>query len=339
MDNKLTHELKGERLSLVRMMEECRICPRNCGTDRTNGKQGFCRAPDQVILARAALHFWEEPCISGKAGSGAVFFSGCSLGCIYCQNAEISGIRNQLPGLEVSVEKLAEIFLRLQDEEHANNINLVTATHYIPQAAQALVMAKEQGLKIPVIYNCGGYEKVSSLRMLDGLVDVYLPDFKYMSSETAKQYSHAPDYPETVKAAIAEMVHQTGAPRFYPEGEFPSEESLKPSEILKDNSRQLIGRGVIVRHLLLPGHVSEAKAIVSYLHETYGRDIYLSLMNQYTPMPQMAEAPLLGRKTTKREYERLISHALEIGVEYGFIQEGETAKESFIPSWNGEGVR
>ncbi len=389
-------------------MKNCRICPRECGVDRTAGKRGLCGADSQVILARAALHHWEEPCISGSRGSGAVFFSGCSLGCIYCQNAAISGIGRRvrsecpsapsegsgsaergseaiegrrstagtpglaedrrsiagtpglaegrrstavdlgleegqrLPGIEVSIERLAQIFLNLQNQENANNINLVTAAHFIPQVARALMTAKEQGLEIPVIYNSGGYEKVSSLRMLDGLIDVYLPDFKYFSPETAKQYSHAEDYPERAKAAIAEMVRQTGPPLFYQEKE-NTDMNERPGDNAqgkqKTSSRELIRRGVIVRHLLLPGHVSEAKAIVSYLHQTYGSEIILSLMNQYTPMPEMKEDSLLGRKTTRREYSRLIDHALEIGVEYGFIQEGETAKESFIPAWNGEGVR
>ncbi len=405
------------------LMKSCRICPRECGANRTAGEYGFCGAGAQMIVARAALHHWEEPCISGHAGSGAVFFSGCNLGCIFCQNAEISGIgrssflssqsveqaqaehkvsseqpdkgeqperrmhpeKRMLPGIAVSTQRLSQIFLNLQNEEHANNINLVTATHYIPQVAEALAIAKEQGLRIPVIYNSGGYEKVSSLRMLDGLIDVYLPDFKYMHPETAKQYSHAADYPDRAKEAIAEMVRQTGAPVFYQEGQFPDAqeaeaqpaqareaeaqksaaqtrtaraaesqtkttrateaqtETVQETEVQTEAAQRdgirLMKRGVIVRHLLLPGHVSEAKEIVAYLHETYRNRIILSLMNQYTPMPHMSNDPLLGRKTTKREYDRLIDHALEIGVEYGFIQEGETAKESFIPAWNGEGVR
>ena len=387
--------------SMDTMMKHCMLCPRECGADRTAGAFGVCRAPDRVILARAALHFWEEPCISGQAGSGAVFFSGCSLGCVFCQNAEISGSyrlsasglpereavrpegrqaqagsegrqeqasfqgkqeqasfqgnqeqasfqgnqeqasfqgrqaqagfakkpaqarpEGKLPGIEVSEEELAGIFLRLQNREGANNINLVTATHYIPQTAHALSIAREKGLRIPVIYNSGGYEKESSLRMLEGLVDVYLPDFKYMSSETAAAYSHAPDYPETAKLAIAEMIRQTGAVSF-----------------CSGDGTQLIQKGVIVRHLLLPGHVNEAKEIISWLHSTYGNAICLSIMNQYTPMPRVREHPLRGRKTTRREYERLLDYAVGIGVEHGYMQEGGTAKASFIPSWNGEGVR
>ena len=314
------------------MMKNCTVCPRECGVDRTVGGRGICGAPDEMIVARAALHFWEEPCISGHAGSGAVFFSGCSLRCIFCQNAEISGVSGGLPGISVSASELADIFLRLQDQEGANNINLVTAAHYIPQTACALAIAKDRGLKIPVIYNTGGYEKVSSLRMLEGLVDVYLPDFKYMSPRTAGEYAYAQDYPETAKAAIAEMVRQTGPVSFYPEPGYEAQDAGKPETML-------IRKGVIVRHLLLPGHVKEAKEIISYLHAAYGDAIGLSIMNQYTPMRQMDDHPLLARRVTTREYERLIDHAIRIGVENGYIQEGGTAKESFIPSWDGEGVR
>ncbi len=364
-------------------MKNCRICPRECGADRTAAGSGACRAPAQIIIARAALHHWEEPCISGSAGSGAVFFSGCGLGCIYCQNAAISGAKTvsssdnkRLPGIIVTEEELADIFLRLQDEDGANNINLVTAAHYVPQTVHALEMARARGLRIPVIYNSGGYEKASTLRMLDGLVDVYLPDFKYISRQSALEYSHSPDYPDIAMAAIEEMVRQAGEPVFEPEKESvrPGEadepsnagaredacgsgKAVSPGETDEPSNAgaredacgstkaighegvMLIKKGVIVRHLLLPGHVSEAKKIIEYLHGTYGNSIYLSIMNQYTPMPHMKEHPLLSRRTTKREYERLIGYAIEIGVENGFIQEGGTAKESFIPSWNGEGVR
>ena len=319
------------------LMNNCRICPRECGADRLSGNRGVCRAPAEVMVARAALHAWEEPVISGKNGSGAVFFSGCSLGCIYCQNYEISaaaepgrtqraGMQSaELPGKAVSVRQLADIFLRLQDTEKANNINLVTATHYVPQTAEAIRLAKENGLRIPVVYNTSGYEKVSSLRMLEGLVDVYLPDFKYITPSLAQKCSRASDYPDRAEEALREMVRQRGEPVFGPE---PGNEE-----------NRLILSGVIVRNLLLPGHVEESKKIVRYLHETYGNRIYISLMNQYTPMEAVRDDPLLSRKVTKREYERLVTYALEIGVENGFIQEGETAEESFIPSWNGEGVR
>lgn len=296
-----------------KLLTDCRLCPRNCGADRWKGK-GYCGVGAEVKIARAALHMWEEPCISGKEGSGAIFFSGCSLGCDYCQNRSISrGER----GKAVTVEKLAEIMISLQ-EQNANNINLVTASHYAPQTAEALYLAKEKGLRIPVVYNSSGYEKPETLRLLSGLVDVFLPDFKYLSPELSGKYSRAEDYGARAKEALKEMLRQTGSPCF--------------------DERGMIERGVIVRHLLLPGHVEESKRVVEYLYKTYGNQIYISIMNQYTPMPAMSGDPLLSRRVTKREYDRLVEYALSLGVEQGFIQEGETAKESFIPEFNGEGV-
>lgn len=291
------------------------MCPRECGTDRAAGKKGFCGvAGSKVLAARAALHMWEEPCISGKHGSGTVFFSGCSLRCVYCQNAVIADAQ---AGMEISVERLAEIFLELQDRG-AENINLVTPTHYTPEIIRAVKKARTEGLRVPVVYNCGGYEKVETLATLDGIVDIYLTDFKYMEPELAGRLSHAKDYPEAAKAALAEMVRQQGTPVFDDAG--------------------MMKRGVIVRHLLLPNHIKNAKAVVKYVHETYGNQVYLSLMNQYTPLPQVGNLPELNRKVTKREYERLLDYALSLGVENAFIQEGETAKESFIPAFNGEGL-
>ena len=296
-----------------KLLTDCRLCPRNCGADRWKGK-GYCGVGAEVKIARAALHMWEEPGISGKEGSGAIFFSGCSLGCDYCQNRSISrGER----GKAVTVEKLAEIMISLQ-EQNANNINLVTASHYAPQTAEALYLAKEKGLRIPVVYNSSGYEKPETLRLLSGLVDVFLPDFKYLSPELSGKYSRAEDYGARAKEALKEMLRQTGSPCF--------------------DERGMIERGVIVRHLLLPGHVEESKRVVEYLYKTYGNQIYISIMNQYTPMPAMSGDPLLSRRVTKREYDRLVEYALSLGVEQGFIQEGETAKESFIPEFNGEGV-
>ena len=212
---------------------------------------------------------------------------------------------------------MADIFLRLQGQG-ANNINLVTAGHYLPQTAAALRIAKTKGLAIPVVYNSSGYEKRESLKWLEGLVDIYLPDFKYMDGELAKKYSNAQDYPEAAKTALQEMVRQTVSAQF--------------------DERGRIRRGVIVRHLLLPGHVSDSKKVVEYLYNTYGNQIYISLMNQYTPMPAMEQDPLLSRKVTAREYGRLVDYALSLGLENGFLQEGETAKESFIPAFDGEGV-
>ena len=296
-------------------MSNCTICPRDCRADRENGRRGFCGvAGNNIKCARAALHLWEEPCISGNTGSGAVFFSDCPLRCVYCQNRDIAGADR---GLEITEARLAEIFLELA-QQGAANINLVTPTHYTREILRAVLRAREQGLTLPMVYNCSGYEKVSTLKMLEGIVDIYLTDFKYMDTEAAKAYSRAPDYPEVAKAALAEMVRQTGAAVFDEEG--------------------MMKRGVIVRHLLLPNHLKNAKGVVKYVYETYGDRVYLSLMNQYTPLPGMEAYPELNRRVTKREYDRLLDYALSLGVENAFIQEGETAKESFIPAFDCRGV-
>lgn len=299
----------------------CTLCPRACHVDRTAGQKGRCHVDAQIRVARAALHMWEEPCLSGRSGSGAVFFSGCALGCIFCQNREIASGK---AGLVISEARLSEIFLELQ-EKGANNINLVTAGHYVPQVIRALACAKSQGLRIPIVYNSSGYEKAETLRQLEGLIDIYLPDLKYLTPELAAAYSHAPDYPQYAMEAIAEMVRQQ------PQAEFMPKDRTEASPIMR--------RGVIVRHLLLPGHVREAKKVVGYLHETYGDQIYISMMNQYTPMSEKFADPNLNRRVTKREYERLLDYAAEIGVENGFYQEGATADESFIPEFDYEGVR
>ena len=299
---------------LQTMLKECHLCPRNCGVDRLAGQKGFCGVDAGIMVARAALHMWEEPCISGKEGSGAVFFSGCSLGCAFCQNRTISKGQS---GKVITVEHLAELFLDLQAQK-ANNINLVTAGHFLPQVREALILAKEQGLTIPVVYNSSGYEKAEMLRYLEGLVDIYLPDLKYLEADLAGKYSHAKDYPEVAMKALEEMVRQVGTPEF--------------------DERGMMKKGVIVRHLLLPGHVRNSKKVLEYLYGTYGDQIYISLMNQYTPMPAMKDDPQLSRKVTDREYDRLLDHAISFGVTNCFIQEGETAKESFIPEFNGEGI-
>lgn len=299
---------------LQTMLKECHLCPRNCGVDRLAGQKGFCGVDAGIMVARAALHMWEEPCISGKEGSGAVFFSGCSLGCAFCQNRTISKGQS---GKVITVEHLTELFLDLQAQK-ANNINLVTAGHFLPQVREALILAKEQGLTIPVVYNSSGYEKAEMLRYLEGLVDIYLPDLKYLEADLAGKYSHAKDYPEVAMKALEEMVRQVRTPEF--------------------DERGMMKKGVIVRHLLLPGHVRNSKKVLEYLYGTYGDQIYISLMNQYTPMPAMKDDPQLSRKVTDREYDRLLDHAISFGVTNCFIQEGETAKESFIPEFNGEGI-
>lgn len=309
------------------LYEECTLCPRNCRANRLSGEKGVCLCPSTLMVSRAALHMWEEPCISGKEGSGTVFFTGCNMHCIFCQNFEISG--HNPYGKEISIKRLSEIFLWLQSQG-ANNINLVTPTHYIPSIKLALLSAKENGLNIPIVYNTSGYEKPESLKLLDGLVDIYLPDFKYMNSDISSSFSNAKDYAECAKAAIAEMVRQTGEPVF--------------------DDRGMMKKGVIVRHLVLPGHIKESKEIIGYLYGEYKDSIYISIMNQYTPLlsstdenaalhakpvtrEKLAQFPELGRRVTKREYEKVLDFAISLGIKNGFTQEGQAAFESFIPSF------
>lgn len=297
-------------------LSNCTLCPRECHVNRNAGEIGYCGQTAVLTAARAALHFWEEPCLSGTNGSGAVFFSGCNLRCVYCQNHEIA--QGHL-GRAITASRLCEIFLELQ-EKGAHNINLVTPTHFVPQIITALQAAKKQGLSIPVVYNSSSYEKTETLKKLDGLVDIYLPDMKYFDSALSGQYSHAPDYFEKATDAIAEMVRQTGSPVF------------------TDGLDSLMQKGVIVRHLLLPGCEKDSRHILRYLHETYQNNIYVSIMNQYTPLSQVKNIPGLNRKISAREYEKIIDYAISIGIENGFIQEGETASESFIPAFDCEGI-
>ena len=292
--------------------KSCSLCPRACGVNRTSGQKGACGMSAALLVSRAALHMWEEPPISGKQGSGTVFFAGCPLSCVFCQNAEISHMGH---GKEISISRLAEIFLELQ-EKGAHNINLVTPTHYVPTIREAIITARRQGLAVPIVYNTGSYDTPETLRTLNGLVDIYLPDFKYYRPETAGLYSHAAEYPTVAREAIAEMVRQTGRAELDVDG--------------------LMTRGTVVRILLLPGHVAEAKLILHYLYTTYGDAIYVSLMNQYTPMPKMP--PPLDRRVTRQEYDQLTDYALRLGVTNCFIQDGGTAEESFIPPFDNNGV-
>lgn len=290
----------------------CDICPRRCRADRSRNA-GFCGETDQIRIARAAPHYWEEPPLSGTNGSGTIFFSGCSLRCIYCQNHEIAV--SHLGYAVTQEELLAEMF-RLK-AEGVHNINLVTASHFVREIVPVICTAKAEGIGIPFIWNSSGYELPETLRLLDGLIDIYLPDFKYIRSETAKEYSGAPDYPENAKAALAEMVRQCGAPQ-------------------TDPGTDLMTRGVQVRHLVLPGHAQESREILWYLYRTYGSGIGYSIMNQYTPMPQMADHPVLSRRVTAHEYETVIRYAAQIGIENAFTQEGEAACTSFIPAFSGQ---
>ena len=294
--------------------ENCLLCPRKCGINRRTGQTGVCGVSSEIKVARAALHYWEEPCISGKRGSGAVFFSGCSLHCVFCQNREISDGKE---GKVISKERLSDIFMELADKG-ANNINLVTPGQYIPDIVWAVNDAKSRGMKLPIIYNTSGYENVTELKLLEGIVDVYLPDFKYMDSTLSARYSRAKDYPSVAKQALSEMVRQQ-------------------PDVVIDDATGLIQKGVIVRQLLLPGHVNDAKAVLKYLYDTYHDHVYISMMIQFTPIA-LKDYPEINRTVTKREYERLVNYALEIGITNAFIQEGDVAKDSFIPAFDCEGV-
>lgn len=294
--------------------ENCLLCPRKCGINRSTGQTGVCGVSSEIKVARAALHYWEEPCISGKKGSGAVFFSGCSLHCVFCQNREISDGKE---GKVISKERLSDIFMELADKG-ANNINLVTPGQYIPDIVWAVNDAKSRGMKLPITYNTSGYENVTELKLLEGIVDVYLPDFKYMDSTLSARYSRAKDYPSVAKQALSEMVRQQ-------------------PDVVIDDATGLIQKGVIVRQLLLPGHVNDAKAVLKYLYDTYHDHVYISMMSQFTPIALKAY-PEINRTVTRREYERLVDYALKIGITNAFIQEGDVAKDSFIPAFDCEGV-
>lgn len=294
--------------------ENCLLCPRKCGTNRRTGQTGVCGVSSEIKVARAALHYWEEPCISGKRGSGAVFFSGCSLHCVFCQNREISDGKE---GKVISKERLSDIFMELAGKG-ANNINLVTPGQYIPDIVWAVNNARSRGMKLPIIYNTSGYENVTELKLLEGIVDVYLPDFKYMDSTLSAMYSRAKDYPSVAKQALSEMVRQQ-------------------PDVVIDDATGFIQKGVIVRQLLMPGHVNDAKAVLKYLYDTYHDHVYISMMSQFTPIA-LKDYPEINRTVTRREYERLVDYALEIGITNAFIQEGDVAKDSFIPAFDCEGV-
>ncbi len=296
---------------------ECTLCPRNCRADRETSF-GVCGAGKRLRIARAALHYWEEPCISGEKGSGAIFFTGCALHCVYCQNREISLLKpgapdKELPGREIEIPELIEIFYKLR-EQGAHNINLVTADHYIPLIADALREAKAQGFKLPFVFNCSGYETVESLKILEGLADIYLTDFKYAENELAKAFSNAEDYPEVAREALSEMFRQ------------------RP--VLEYDENGMLKKGVIVRNLLLPKHVMNSKKVLRYLNETYGDRILISIMSQYTPGDHIPdEYPELERRVNRAEYERLTDYALKLGIENAFIQDISSAGSSFIPEF------
>ena len=286
----------------------CNICPRNCNVNRNNNEYGFCKAGNNIKIARYSLHYWEEPCISGKRGSGTIFFSGCNLKCIFCQNYDISFYNK---GKEITVERFADICIELQNKK-ALNINLVTPTIYIPLIKKGLILAKKKGLKIPIVYNTSGYEIIESLKELEGLVNIYLPDFKYYDNDLAKRFSSCNNYFEIASNALEEMYRQVGKPKF------------------KNN---IMKKGIIVRHLLLPNHIEDSKKVIKYLYDKYKDNIYISIMNQYTPVRKIEKYKELNSTVEEKEYDELVNYALDIGIQNAFIQEGETCKESFIPDF------
>lgn len=292
----------------MNILKECRLCPRNCGINRYE-KVGVCGAGSKVKVSHYSLHEWEEPVISGTNGSGTVFFSHCNLKCIFCQNKKIS---TGGYGKEITNKRLGEIFLELQ-ERGAHNINLVTPTHYVPQIKKVLTKLKGNELKIPVVYNTSSYENVETIKMMDGLVDIYLADFKYYDNEIAMNYSNCKNYFEVAANAIDEMYRQVGSPIF---------------------ENDLMKKGVIVRLLILPGHKEDAKKIIEYVYNKYKDSVFISIMNQYTPVTKSLVYPNLNWTVTDNEYCDVINYACDLGVTNAFVQEGETADESFIPEFD-----
>ena len=299
-------------MCMNRELDKCILCPRKCMINRNMGEVGFCLAGNKIKIAKAYLHMWEEPCISGNNGSGTIFFSNCNMKCIFCQNYYISDENN---GVEISIERFSDICLELQNQG-AVNINLVTPTHFVPLIIDGIKLAKERGLSIPIIYNSSGYESIDTIKLLDGIIDVYLPDFKYYNDEFAIKYSGCKDYFKYTSLSLDEMVRQ------------------KPKCIFNDDGN--IISGVIVRHLLLPGLEDDSKKILNYLYKNYRDNIYISIMNQYTPV-RKCKYEELNNKISDLSYEEVIDYAWNIGIRNAFIQEGETQSESFIPKFDFKG--
>ncbi len=315
-------------MSLQNFMDlsDCTLCPRSCRVNRLAGRIGYCNVTADLFAARAALYYHEEPVISGSRGSGAVFFAGCNMGCVFCQNYAIA---KAMTGTQLSSGRLTEIFMSLQ-EQGAHNINLITAEHFLPQVIRSLRDAKDQGLTLPVVYNTGTYERVEAIQALEGLVDVWLPDFKYISPRLSLAYSHTPDYFQYASKALQEMVRQCPEPLF--------SDGSHTLDAPDDADDPLMVRGVLVRHLVLPGSTQDSMDILKYLHDTYGDQIFISIMNQYTPMPQVKDDPDLGRKLSSAEYEKVVDYAISLGITNGFIQEEGTASRRYIPAFDGTGI-
>ncbi len=299
---------------MIELLYNCMLCPRNCGINRVNGQVGFCKSRYGIKVARVSLHHWEEPCLSGEYGSGTVFFSECNLKCVFCQNHSIS---HEGVGKEITVERLSDIFIE-QQIRGAHNINLVTPTHYVPQIIEAIKMAKNNGLRLPIVYNSNGYENTDTIKALEGYIDVYLPDIKYYDDKYSIKYSNAPNYFITAGKAIKEMFSQVGKPQFDEHG--------------------MLVRGIIIRHLMLPGLLFDSKKIIDYIWNTFGDSVYISLMNQYTPVNNLDKYQEINKPLNQKHYESLIQHCLSIGVKNAFIQEEGTVSESFIPDFDLRGV-
>lgn len=295
---------------MLEELEKCKICPRECKIDRTSGKIGNCKASDKIEISLVSLHMDEEPCISGKNGSGTIFFSHCNLHCIFCQNYEIS--QNIKKGREITIEELSNIMIK-QQEKGAHNINLVTPTMYVCQIKEAIKIAKEKGLVIPIIYNSNGYEKVETLKDLEGYIDIYLPDLKYYSNDIAEKYSKAPNYFEVASKAILEMIRQVGSPKF--------------------DENAILQKGVMIRHLVLPNHMQNTKNILRWIKENINEDIYINVMAQYFPTYKAKEDNLINRKLTKREYKQIEQYFYFLNFKNGYIQELGDNEEEYVPKW------
>ena len=292
----------------VKILEKCAICPHNCGINRLNNQIGRCKSKDTVKVALYSTHNFEEPCISGKKGSGTVFFSNCNMNCVFCQNYEIS---QQGKGKEISIEELADIFIK-QQEKDVENINLVTPTSYVPQIIEAIKIARKNGLKLPIVYNTNGYEKVETLKRLEGYVDIYLPDFKYSDDDLGKRLSKVDNYFEIVTEALKEMYRQTGKAVFNGEG--------------------VMQKGMIIRHLVLPNHILNSRRVLKWINENM-HDVYVSVMAQYFPTYKAKEIDDINRKLTKEEYEQIENYLYRLDLENGYIQELGEHEEEYVPHW------
>lgn len=299
---------------MLEKLQCCKLCSRNCGVDRTNNTLGFCKSGEKIKIAKVSLHKWEEPCISGTCGSGTIFFSNCNLKCVFCQNYNIS---SKGLGKEVSIKRLSEIFLE-QQEKGAHNINLVTPTHYIPQIVKALDIAKSNGLQLPILFNTNSYANLKSIKYLEGYIDVYLPDLKYFDDKYAIKYSSAPNYFKYASKNIEEMIRQVGSVELDKHG--------------------LIKKGVIIRHLMLPGLLFDSKKIIDYIANNFSNSAYISLMNQYTPMYKSYMFPELNEHLNPKHYDKMIDYCISLGITNGFIQDSGSSSKSFVPDFNLSGI-